>query len=368
MLIRVNQNNHELVASYMQGNLDKFLQLIEDGTNINCLVYSQKTLMSEIMQNNNNIDPEKNKKFFDALILAGAHLGQTLLYPSILFQSLSPEIDIYYLSKLLNQKIDINQHDQVNLNHIQPKRDVVIYAIELGAFKKMDLLLKYNPDLTATDLDGNSPLAALAKSLYKRYDNGIEMLFEYYLDTFIELGIDINSQNKYGYALIHLLMHGGLDEAMLDYLIEKNIDLNLKDDNGYSALSYAIKYDDGDAMIRHLIKNGANLEQKNRFGETIPMFAVRTACMKSFDVLLDIGIDFSSVDNDGNNIGYYLAEHLKTSVFIKYKEVFEKNQELLTKKSKFGICALDIIKNKHGTSNLKDFLEISKKNNNSRNV
>jgi len=96
------------------------------------------------------------------------------------------------------------------------------------------------------------------------YDNDLSAL-----KNEIEMGTDINLQNKYGWTLLHISIRRDRRD-MVTYLLEKGADINRIDGVGWTPLMEAVM-DDMETLCGLLIEKGADTSIANARGATAAM-------------------------------------------------------------------------------------------------
>jgi len=117
--------------------------------------------------------------------------------------------------------------------------------------------------------------------------------------------IDLYVQDSEGKtALMHASEHYQL-LFTVDKLIQGSGDhIHITDNNRNTALFYGIR----DALIK-MLKANFDLNHINNDNENIFLYCRKADKFKSFDLLLDLDIDFNLVNNVGKTGAMYLVEH-----------------------------------------------------------
>ena len=103
--------------------------------------------------------------------------------------------------------------------------------------------------------------------------------------------MDVNIQNKDGYALLHQLVFKN-DENLCRWLLEHNADANIQDNNGYTPLHRAVM-NGAVNLIGLLLQHKADVNIQHKFGFTPLHLSARFShkdCNKIIDLLLQYGV------------------------------------------------------------------------------
>ena len=94
---------------------------------------------------------------------------------------------------------------------------------------------------------------------------------------FIELGLEINSQDKHGKTPLHLAVQKQSEEA-LSYLLQQNPDINRRDNEGctplHTLVMYAKNFTNAEEMVptfnslRAILLKGAKTDIRDNYGLT----------------------------------------------------------------------------------------------------
>lgn len=124
-----------------------------------------------------------------------------------------------------------------------------------GEFYLVDMLLKHNVDINATDKDG---LTALHKAILGKKQAITNYLLRESANPFV--------RDKEGATLMHYAVLAASSQA-IKILLLYNVDINLADDDGWTPLHLAVQTQRTD-VIRLLLIKGADETLKNRDGLT----------------------------------------------------------------------------------------------------
>ena len=195
-------------------------------------------------------------------------------------------------------------------------------AVKEGYLDMCQMLLEHNPDVRATDNEGNTPLL-LALS-----DNNFETS-----RILLEYNAEVNSRNKDGYTplliassngnidLFRLLLahnadvfvHGYMGNTPLHFavskchiemarmLLERKVDANSSNGEGLTPLQQAseVWYDGYLDIVRLLLDYGANVNVHDNDRNTPLHFAVSGGCLEIARMLLERKADVDILNNKG---------------------------------------------------------------------
>src|SRR5690606_2543720 len=124
------------------------------------------------------------------------------------------------------------------------------------------------------------------------------------------LGINPNVSTKDGLNPLHNLARGK-DAAVVTYFIEKGCDVNQPNKNGDTPLMLAAGGQKDLELFDLLLKRTKDINLKNKEGQTALTHAVISNDTKVGLLLINNGADVNVVDNEGNNLSFYLIKHAR---------------------------------------------------------
>jgi len=188
--------------------------------------------------------------------------------------------------------------------------ELFFQASENGNFDELQTLIQAGIDVNTQDEYGKTALIWVTR---KGHSACIPLL--------IEAGADVNVRDKNGWtALMYAAFHGR--SKFISLLIELGADVKARDDNGWFALIYAAMYGNSDC-ISLLIEAGCDLNARDTYGNTVLVFAIWNNNMVCIRILIESGADIHSLKNIHlNNIiknNIYTVDVLKNTTFNRRK-------------------------------------------------
>ncbi|XP_067668072.1 serine/threonine-protein phosphatase 6 regulatory ankyrin repeat subunit A-like [Haliotis asinina] len=226
-----------------------------------------------------------NKKVVDLLVSKGCDLsvvddqGRNILHAACH----SDNVDI--VENLLSREVgDIESRDKTG-------KTPVMYAVQHGNKKVVDLLVSKGCDLSVVDDQGRNILHAACHS-----DN-VDIV-ENLLSR--EVG-DIESRDKTGKTpVMYAVQHG--NKKVVDLLVRHGCNLSVVNDLGRNILHAACLSDNVDIVENLLSRGIAEIDGRDRMERTPVMYAAEKGNKKVFDLLVSKGCNLSVVDDQGRNI------------------------------------------------------------------
>ena len=352
--INTEKDNH-LVEAYVWEDLSGFKNLIKEGYNVNCLNNDGCSLISAVIENRHSI--KNNKKFFDELISSNVYLGKIGKEDSLLYIAMLCCDDIYYLEKILENGVDVNDKITDDLKTFFP----IFYSLTLidqdnkdnknvfKKFPKFEALLKHNPDLNIKNKI-DQPLL-----IYMLLHTCDVSEFNYIAPTLVEKGIDVGEVSELSQSCFHILGYmNKQQESMsmkiaLNFLLKNGLDINAGDCSDRTPLMIASLFHNV-AAVQFYIENKADINMIDNIGQTaLIKSGVYCNDLQVINTLIDAGADVSVVDKHGSNVALYVADRISQikEPMKNFMPFFEKHVDLLDVKNNKGICALDIIFKTH---------------------
>ena len=335
---RIGHKEFELVNAYKNNDINKFRNLINDGSDINCRTISTgKTLVNFILQQEYS---DQHYKFLNELLLAEKKFHKMDDLSSLLHYAISNAYNDLWIDALLKKDFSPNKFGSSKIGQIY--EPPIFYAIRKGKQFSIYKLLKTNIDLEVCNSHGEPILNYLIENRSVSLSrNDITNL----ISNLIEKGVDVNQRDFNGYQAIHCLPfigYGLKHENLYDIILDNNADINSLTTLGKTPLAVAANKNNIGGL-KLLIDKGACLNSTKIMNQSPIFISIARDCSICVDLLISAGYDLSMVDYNGNNI-------LHTMIFEKindeyyYDKIIEKNPNLLDMKNKEMNTPVDLMK------------------------
>ncbi len=185
---------------------------------------------------------------------------------------------------------------------------IILHAAKGGHISFLETLVKKGIDPKVTNKNGsNAMLYASMGARGASYDLAVFKYLE-------QLGVNPKVVGDSGRNPLHRIAHRSNDVSLFKYFLEKGVDLHLQDDGGDSPFMNIAN--SADLVVMEYVYAFANakyINHKDNTGKTALAMAVNrnNAAMVSF--LLNKNADITVVDNNGNNLGYYLLNSYRSN-------------------------------------------------------
>ena len=186
------------------------------------------------------------------------------------------------------------------------------YVTKKGQIESLNALLKQG-------IRGTDQAFIFAANGARGAANGIEVYK--YLES---VGLNPNVYDKEGVSPLHILAARSKDEEVIDFLIAKGLVVSTKDHKGNNALMHAASKNSVE-IVKLLAENLKTYNDTNKKGQSALTLAVGGNTSDVVEFLINKGSKTTIVDNEGNNLIYYLIDSYST----RNKEVFSKKMALL---------------------------------------
>lgn len=131
------------------------------------------------------------------------------------------------------------------------------------------------------------------------------------LNTFIDAGYSLNTQDDKGYTALILAAYHGHMQA-LERLLAAGADACMQDKRGNTALMGAIFK--GEVKIaQRLLATDCSPDQRNGAGQTAAMYAGLFRRVELLDALAKRGADLNAEDQQGNNAARLMNGEIRTT-------------------------------------------------------
>ena len=214
--------------------------------------------------------------------------------------------------KLINyfaeKGIDVNETDN-NGNGI------FNYSAKRGNQKIMNLLIEMGINYQQNPVN-NSNAMIFASYGTRKFKNTLKTY--HYLDS---LGIDPKVVTKDGETPLQNLAFKEKNLDIINYFIKEGASVDQINKEGNNALINACYYNDS-SVISLLIKHTSDINHKNKEGKSALTNSVLRNSFENTELILKNGGDFKVVDNDGNNLLYYVIQSAKKSKMQDFNNKF----------------------------------------------
>lgn len=217
----------------------------------------------------------------------------------------------------IQEYYNINDNSLAVKNFVNKLNDVIM---NLTKFKLVDKVLNHPAfkDINEEFTKSNILIQACENAKNKKL---VEWLLTKNIDPYV--------QDSYGKtALMHASEHYQLLFAV-DKLIKDSSDfINITDNNGNTALFYGNR----DALSK-MLKANFDLNHINHDNENIFLYICKADKYRSFDLILDLDINFNLANNVGKTGAMYLVQHNR---FLQLNQLITKKNIDVNYKNKFG--------------------------------
>jgi uncharacterized protein len=250
---------------------------------------------------------QQNTKVYDLVIKYGADIQKDLNPDgaNALLLAAPNDPDFKLVSYFQSKGLDINSVDSEG-------NGIFNYVTKKGQIESLNALLKQG-------IKGTDQAFIFAANGARGAANGIEVYK--YLES---VGLNPNVYDKEGVSPLHILAARSKDEEVIDFLIAKGLVVSTKDHKGNNALMHAASKNSVE-IVKLLAENLKTYNDTNKKGQSALTLAVGGNTSDVVEFLINKGSKTTIVDNEGNNLIYYLIDSYST----RNKEVFSKKMALL---------------------------------------
>ena len=339
-----NQDYTELMNAFYANDIKRFVNLIENGANINSIDRFGETVLGSLMRRYHGLF--KTRNFFDILLKNGASLKQIGLEQGLLSMAANYHNNDYYLKKLLNNNINIDDFGvwkRAPGCHYNCYESALLTAIGKCNNDFINLLLKHKPDMNIETHQGETVMNHLIISYCTRQKHN-DLLPN--IKKLLKYGADPEAIGRFGFRAIHYLSIFNCNISLFEILIKNNINIDSKDSSKQTALKIAAS-NRNYKLSKFLIENGADIKIAVDMGYS-PLIHEN---FKIFKLFYDNGLDLLKIDDNNNNLLHLIAKgisegHIKGGgmEFKKYYEKISKlHPKLLDIKNSKGLTPSDIL-------------------------
>lgn len=250
---------------------------------------------------------QQNTKVYDLVIKYGADIQKDLNPDgaNALLLAAPNDPDFKLVSYFQSKGLDINSVDSEG-------NGIFNYVSKKGQIESLNALSKKG-------IKGTDQAFIFAANGARGAANGIEVYK--YLES---VGLNPNVYDKEGVSPLHILAARSKDKEVIDFLIAKGLVVSTKDHKGNNALMHAASKNSVE-IVKLLAENLKTYNDTNKKGQSALTLAVGGNTSDVVEFLINKGSKTTIVDNEGNNLIYYLIDSYST----RNKEVFSKKMALL---------------------------------------
>ncbi|QWX83907.1 ankyrin repeat domain-containing protein [Cellulophaga sp. HaHaR_3_176] len=224
-------------------------------------------------------------------------------------------------------------------------------------FKLMDYFSSKGLSINSVDRDGNDVFNYVAKTgnieqLKKLHEKGIKGTDNAFIFAtqggrnvkpkkldfykFLEsLNLNPNVIDSEGKTPLHNLTSYTKNTEIIDYFIEKGVDVNLADKDGNTAFLNAASRNKAE-ILSHLLPNINDINSVNKKGESALALAVANNSIEIISFFIKNKAAIATIDNDGNNLAYYLLKSYRKPNFNAKLELLKAEGFDITKTQENG--------------------------------
>lgn len=174
------------------------------------------------------------------------------------------------------------------------------YAAKGGNTKILDELIKMGVPYKSKNKGVNAIIFA-SKGTRGRQNN---LALYTYLSN---LGIEVNATNNAQKNALHQIAYSTKDLEIFNFFIEKGVSINQQDNTGRTPFMNAASANSFE-VVSHLFPWVTSLNAKDHKGRSALSLALRSNTSMVSAFLISKGADTGQVDNDGNNLAYYVLD------------------------------------------------------------
>lgn len=241
------KKNNDLLEASINGNLSRVQELLKTGVDVN---YQNNDGVTALMNSAFNY----NKEIFVKLVEAGAdvNIKNVDQDTAIFYTILAPNLNIEPIaSRVLGYEVEERLGlDHSHINYVLPSENKTNMEIVCDMVKLL-----------------------------------------------IEVGVDINHQNKYGYTPLHIATYYNY-EKILDLLIKAKANLDLQDEDGKTALMFAAE-NNLITVTSLLVAGDANVNILDNNDDTALLKAIVNGNHEIVDILIQGGVDVNKKNKFG---------------------------------------------------------------------
>ena len=268
---------------------EAILTLIEQGVDLECLDEEGRTiLMCAALRG--------DKEIVETLIRAGAspadldEKNETVLMYAV--ENSNPDDLVEFFLNLKDKNSDINQCNDSGVT-------ALMFAVEYGTIKTVNLLLAARANPNAQDEDG---FTALIRTTDNTSSDALLII-----QALIKAGANVNHTSHIGTtALSHAASDGTL--AIVQALLDGGANPHSKEKKtAMTPFLWSVSNTgpDGEKIMQLLLSKGANINQTNESGTTALMGAAKCGTASMARALLKAGSDVNATEKIGSTALFY---------------------------------------------------------------
>lgn len=216
----------------------------------------------------------------------------------------APLESIKYLLSLEGNPVDKNTHDG---------RNYLLWAGYKGNLDLVKYLIEQGSDVNLVDDHGYNLLCFSAVGGQQNTD-----LYDFILAN----GIDVQSTNRVGATALLLLAPNIKDKVVIDYFTNKGLDIHAKDKDGNGMFNYAVRKGNM-KLMKQLIEMDVDYQSLNKKGENAVLYASQgsrgyTNPLEIYQFLEDLGMELDIVSWEGKTPLHNIASSVKDPIIVDY--------------------------------------------------
>jgi len=187
----------------------------------------------------------------------------------------------------------------------------LLKAVENGDVKALNLMIEFGDSIKNYDE-------------YLLLNEAINKGYSYMVGRLIELGVDVNKKNGYGFTHLVSAIEKN-NRLMFSLLLASGADVNLCREKDSPLMIAVLRGDE--YMIKKLIARGANLNSKDKIGRTPLMIGVQRNRVNIVKILLESGDNIKIKDNQGDDVFCYAKDYSNKEMWDVLQEYNKKKKQ-----------------------------------------
>lgn len=195
------------------------------------------------------------------------------------------------------------------------------YTAKAGNIPMLKLFLDKGVEYKTLSENNENAIIFASRGLRKKVNT---------LKTFkylVSLGINPNITTNLGETPLHSLASKSKDIAVFKYFVGEGVDVNQVNDEGNTAFLNASNSSTKE-VVQYLSEYVKDINHKNKEGKSALTNAVHRNSAEVVAFLLEKNADINVIDNEKNNLGYYLLKNFNPEKLVR----FDKKLALLEEK------------------------------------